>query len=166
MAQVVDSEDDPALRTGWLLFTQSGLRPAEALALTWDDVDFADRWLRVGNAWGDTKTSAFRTVPISKRLTAELTEVRKAGHPAPLLGRGYVWWSERWKRACGRVGIVLPAGTSLYVARHTTATLMVAAGLDVTEVQRILGHSTVTTTQVYVKTLPMRLKSAVEKLFD
>jgi integrase len=166
VSDIVAREDDPLLRTGWLLFTQSGLRPAEALALTWDDVDLADRWLRVGNAWGDTKSSQFRTVPISKRLATALAEVKAEGHSAPLGGRGYVWWSKRWKQACDRIGVILPKGTSIYVARHTTATLMVAAGLDVTEVQRILGHATVTTTQVYVKTLPMRLKSAVEQLFD
>jgi integrase len=166
VAAVVDAEPDPLLRTGWLLFTQSGLRPAEALALTWDDVDLSDRWLRVGNAWGDTKTAHFRTVPISRRLAAALAEVKAAGAVAPLGGWGYVWWSKRWKQACERIGVVLPKGTSIYVARHTTATLMVAAGLDVTEVQRILGHANVTTTQVYVKTLPIRLKAAVEKLFD
>lgn len=48
--------------------------------------------------------------------------------------------------------------------RHTFATLLHANDVDVLEIQSLLGHSSITSTQIYTHTSSSRLKAAVNKL--
>ena len=64
----------------------TGVRISEALALTWDDVDFATRTLRIvrsrkAEGRGSTKGDRFRSVDFGARLEAVLRALRGAGEP-------------------------------------------------------------------------------------
>ena len=48
--------------------------------------------------------------------------------------------------------------------RHTFATLLHASDVDVLEIQALLGHASITSTQIYTHTSSSRLRSAVKKL--
>lgn len=50
-----------------------------------------------------------------------------------------------------------------HIIRHTTATLSLQSGMKITEVQKLLGHATVSTTQIYAETLQTDVKNAHEK---
>jgi site-specific recombinase XerD len=56
-----------------------------------------------------------------------------------------------WHQACDGAG-VSSVGRDVHAARHTAATTMVAAGVPLTTVQAVLGHSTIAVTQRYVTT--------------
>jgi site-specific recombinase XerD len=51
--------------------------------------------------------------------------------------------------ACRKAGI---EGVRWHVMRHTFASRLVAAGVDIVTVQQLLGHSTVTATMRYTQT--------------
>lgn len=59
---------------------------------------------------------------------------------------------------CARVGNQLSKHVTPHVFRHTTATHAVANGMPVNEVQKLLGHSTIATTMVYVETSMANIK--------
>jgi integrase len=133
----------------------AGLRPGEALALTWSAV--RDRTLLVEAAVsegvaGDTKTRRRRTVRLLPPLRADLGQWRLAagrppedglvfpGHDGrPWSPAAYKNWHRRvFRPAIAAVGL---AGARPYDLRHSFVSLLIAEGHNVVEVARQAGHS-------------------------
>jgi len=76
------------------------------------------------------------------------------------LRRERIW--ELLKRYSERVGT--PPDVSPHTLRHSFATHMLAGGADMRQVQEMLGHASIATTQIYTHVDPSRLK-AVHKKF-
>jgi integrase len=166
----------------------TGMRPGEALALRWADVELERGTVRIertlsrpGSAYEfrPPKTPrSRREVPLSPMLVRALREHRSA-QAARRLGLGSAWDDQDLVFA-GPIGgpldelaiyrrhfrpIAAKAGlaptTRLYDARHTFASLALTSGVPVHEVSRILGHSTVTLTlNTYSHLLPDRASAA------
>lgn len=58
----------------------------------------------------------------------------------------------------------LPKHISFHTARHTNATLLIYNGMNITSVQKILGHKSVKTTQIYTTIMDMTLVRDLEKI--
>ena len=54
---------------------------------------------------------------------------------------------------------------TFHAARHTCATLLLSQGVPITTVQSILGHTKVSTTQIYAKITPSTIEKDIEKAF-
>jgi integrase/recombinase XerD len=76
------------------------------------------------------------------------------------LRRERIW--ELLKRYARRVGI--PPEVSPHTLRHSFATHLLAGGADMRQVQELLGHASIATTQIYTHVDPTRLK-AVHRRF-
>jgi integrase/recombinase XerD len=76
------------------------------------------------------------------------------------LRRERIW--ELLKRYAARVGA--PPDVSPHTLRHSFATHLLAGGADLRQVQEMLGHASIATTQLYTHVDPTRLK-AVHKKF-
>jgi integrase/recombinase XerD len=143
----------------------SGTRVAEVVGLDVIDIDLEDRTALVTG-----KGSKQRLVPIGAHavsaIQSYLPDRRKtlAGRPDPgavflnvrggRLSRQGVWGIVR--KAAKRAG--LPADSvSPHVLRHSAATHMVQGGADLRSVQEMLGHASISTTQVYTKVSPDHL---------
>jgi integrase len=145
------------------LLAYSGIRPGEALALTWEHV--RDRTLLVEQSNSDgeiksTKTGQRRTVRLLRPLAIDLAELRlasgkraQAGLVLPN-GRGGPWRETDWRnwrkrvyqpaaRACG------VSGSRPYDLRHSFCSLLIYEGASVVEVARQLGHSPTMTLDTY-----------------
>jgi len=142
----------------------SGLRPSEALALTWSHVRERTILVERGVVLGQlktTKTGRTRTVRLLSPLSADLSEWRLArGRPPDdtliFPGRdGSVWSDDAWRywrrkifgpaaRAAGLQAPVRP-----YDLRHSFVSLLLAEGANVVEVARQAGHSPTMTLSTY-----------------
>lgn len=139
----------------------TGLRPCELYALTWADIDLAQGEVRVhrglhqrkGDCWfAPTKSDrSDRTVSLPDWASALLKPLRGLGplvtHPQGFEGhmRPSVV-SNRYRRHLKAKKLTyLP----LRDLRHTHATLMLEAGVDLVVLSRRLGHSTVAITDQY-----------------
>ena len=76
------------------------------------------------------------------------------------LRRERIW--ELLKRYAIRIGV--PSNVSPHTLRHSFATHLVAGGADLRQVQEMLGHASIATTQIYTHVDASRLK-AVHKKF-
>ncbi len=55
---------------------------------------------------------------------------------------------------------------TFHTARHTTATYLMYKGVSMAVVQKILGHTKITTTQIYAKVMDMTTEKELEKVFS
>lgn len=143
------SERDRALIE---LLYSSGLRRAEVGALNVGDVDFLSGTVRVFG-----KGSKERIVPVGgTALTCLRAYLRSRGSPAdgePLFSslrgarlsdEGVVFVVRRWVRRSSLLKKVTP-----HVFRHSFATHLLNRGCNIREVQEMLGHADLNTTQIY-----------------
>ena len=143
----------------------SATRVAEVVGLDVIDIDLEDRTALVTG-----KGSKQRLVPIGAHAVSAIQSylpdrrTTLAGRPDPgavflnvrggRLSRQGVWGIVR--KAAKRAG--LPADSvSPHVLRHSAATHMVQGGADLRSVQEMLGHASISTTQVYTKVSPDHL---------
>lgn len=75
----------------------------------------------------------------------------------------YIIW-QRTSLHIKAAGIDLPRKRGAHLLRHTFATNLVRKGVNLIEIQRLLGHSHVAVTEIYTHTSPEGLRSAVSVL--
>jgi len=171
-----------ALRDRAILETlyAGGVRISELVGLDLDDLDLRDGIARVLG-----KGSKERVVPLGRGARDALGEYLAHGRPeldrvGRGTARGRTRGSERgvflnarggrltrqgaWlivRDAGGRAGL----GDRIYphVLRHSCATHMLDHGADIRVVQELLGHASLSTTQVYTKVSPERLRAVYDQ---
>lgn len=148
----------------------SGLRISECQSLTWDRLREKERLVRVLG-----KGNKERIVPITDSLVERLglfkAKLTEAGHLVS--ATGFVFVSEDDKpysirtlrndiqnllREIGWEGKASP-----HVLRHSFATHLLENGAEIMSVKEMLGHSSISTTQIYTHVNAERLKQAFKK---
>jgi site-specific recombinase XerD len=147
-----------------------GLRAEELVSLGLHDVDWDGEQLRV-----EGKGRKTRYVPVGELAMAALRDYRdprqlewrahagqEAGGPLFLSKSGRRLSTSdvrrRLRKWTGRAGIA--GGASPHTLRHSFATHLLDGGADLRSIQELLGHASVSTTQVYTRVESARLKSA------
>jgi integrase/recombinase XerC/integrase/recombinase XerD len=143
-----------------------GLRAEEVVNLDSDAADFEGERLRIEGKGGKT-----RLVPMGEPAQAALSRYLDRARPA-LMGPGqesalFVSKSGRrlhpsdvrrrlqlWVREAAIAG-----GVSPHALRHSFATHLLEGGADLRSIQELLGHSSLSTTQVYTQVEPSWLQS-------
>ncbi|MEY3360793.1 MAG: hypothetical protein RL531_512, partial [Actinomycetota bacterium] len=151
----------------------TGVRISELVGLDRGDLDLEDRLVRVLG-----KGSKERVVPVGgsahRALLAYLRDGRPVlerpatrrlpGDPLLLNARG----GRLTRQSCWRIVTAAGARVGLtgrlspHVLRHSCATHMLDHGADIRVVQELLGHASLSTTQVYTKVSPERLRAVYE----
>lgn len=163
LLEVGNGRMGPIIET--LLYT--GLRRDELAHLAWADVDLQRRVIAVQakDGW-HPKDYEVRHIPMAPRLHELVKSLPRKDCPwvfstkndGPHLGHILSRDFRKLARACG------VKGASLHTLRHTFASHLVMNGTDIYTVQKLLGHSSIKTTEIYAHLAPDFLKAAVERL--
>lgn len=165
-----DLNDPAALRNRAILETMyaCGLRVSEVCSLTLAELDLNERILTVTGK-GDKQ----RIVPFYKRLRTLLTRYLRDSRALYLKEEhGFVFVSQRGAPITPRAVqlILAQAGQDAglnqplhpHMLRHSFATHLLDNGVDLRTVQELLGHSSLSTTQIYTHVTVDRLKQSVD----
>src|SRR3954463_3015395 len=151
------------------LFYSTGMRLSELQGLNRHDVDLVSQQVKVFG-----KGRKQRIVPIGDHATLAL---RNYESKRDALGAGVDRQAVFVARTGKRIGVRAvqkvvgkflkeidqEAGLSVHSLRHTFATHLLDAGADLRAVQELLGHASVSTTQIYTHTSIERLKQVYQK---
>lgn len=151
------------LRAILLVALNTGMRRAEILGLTWSQIDFETRRIKVEK----TKSEKVRFIPINDALFKQILNLKSKNGQSPFIffnpetKQPYQDMKTGFKRACRISGI---EGLRFHDLRHTFATRLVANGIDIETVRDLLGHHSIVITQRYTHSSDERKRKAVEIL--
>jgi integrase/recombinase XerD len=147
------------------LLYSSGLRVSELVTLRVEDLNFGGGFLRVVG-----KGSKERVVPVSRRALEKVKRYIKEFRPALLkkryseylflTGRGAPMTRQRFWQAIKAFGKQIGIELSPHTMRHSFATHLLEGGADLRSLQKMLGHSDISTTQIYTKVTMERIRKA------
>jgi site-specific recombinase XerD len=139
------------------LALHTGLRMGEQYDLRWQDVDWERRVLAITRS----KNGAMRHVPLNFTALRALTALRGANGGSEFACGGArsprYWFGPAVEQA-------KLAGFTWHCLRHTFASRLVMAGVDIRTVAELLGHKTLAMTMRYAHLAPDHQLAAVERL--
>lgn len=140
--------DTPEIRSAILVAAYTGLRASELLALT--STDLRKDTLTVGTS----KNGKPRLIPFPSLLRGPLSAL-------PL---GLDYWQLHKGFSAARKAAGLGPEVTFHTLRHSFASWMINAGVDILTLSKLLGHSSVNVTQRYAHLYDSTLRDAVRKL--
>lgn len=150
------------------LLYSSGLRVTELVSLKLEDAHLEAGFLRVLG-----KGSKERVVPVNMRAIKKLKHYINQLRPMILkkkkssylfvTSRGRPLTRQRFWQIMRALGKQIGIEISPHMIRHSFATHLLEGGADLRSLQKMLGHSDISTTQIYTKVTTERLKKVFTK---
>ena len=150
-----------------LLCLVYGLRRGEALGLRWQDIDWKNDCIHIcgqytigenGNEYRNAlkTSSSYRKLYLQPYVKDELYKAYKALHKTGRI-KEYICeleglpspnaMTKRWRKFADNNGF---EGVRLHDLRHSSAMIMVESGVDINTIKKHLGHSKISTTEIYL----------------
>lgn len=162
----------------------TGMRLNELVNLTWRNVNFNTRIITVGDEEFTTKGRNQRYIPICDEALTSILNQRERAYPQPFpkgrekiipIGSNYVfskpsgekytgdYFSKAFKKACRAAGI--DKSIHFHSLRHSFASNLAQKGVSLYTIKELLGHSSISTTEIYSHLNMDSLKEAI-RTFD
>ncbi len=169
----------------------TGLRRGEICALHWTDVDFdskvlyvrrtMSRYAKFGLVVNDPKSKSSRRKILLPDLAIQALQEHRERQKQERLRAGDIWIDQGFVFTNRRGGRIEPhyvlrhfkkmlhdlglSDMRFHDLRHSAATILLALGVDLKVIQKLLGHSTISiTADIYAHLLPSMQEEAMEKL--
>lgn len=147
------------------ILISTGIRISEASQIKMADISFKEKTIIIhgkgkkervlGLTNAGTISNLKRYLGFRKAYGSEYLFVNRFGNQLSCHGIG-----EIYKRQCNKVGI--PHSSPHYL-RHSFATYLLENGADIRSVQELLGHESITTTEIYLEVTWKRKQLVLEK---
>src|SRR5271157_3191012 len=139
-----------------------GLRVSELSHLMVEDLEFERNVLHVRSGKGDKDREVVLEDRTRAAIDRYLTDRTLAGESTPrLFPVGPVTVERVVRRAAQNAGI--PRRVTPHMLRHTLATALLSRGCDIRYIQKLLGHASVATTQIYTHVDTAALQTAYQR---
>lgn len=152
----------------------TGMRLNELVNLTWRNVNLTTRIITVGDEEFTTKGRNQRYIPICDEALNSILNQRENEKIIPI-GSNYLfckpngekytgdYFSKAFKKACRAAGI--DKSIHFHSLRHSFASNLAQKGISLYTIKELLGHSSISTTEIYSHLNMDSLKEAI-KVFD
>lgn len=164
---ILECTTDTFERVMVLMGLYTGMRREEICRLTWEDVDWGRKLIQIVGRDGWTpKDYEAREIPLHPVLEKVLRGWKRENGQAPYLFSLHdrkpdgIYLLRIFKRIIKNAGVK----GNFHTMRHTYASHLVNAGVDLYTVSKLLGHASVKTTEIYAHLQPSSLHQAVLKL--
>ncbi|GAA0115226.1 site-specific integrase [Clostridium senegalense] len=136
----------------FLIALKTGMRLGEIFGLTWNNVDLINNKITVDKQWkrlntgtmgfGELKSkNSYRSIPIPEILSNELKKIEPKNEDERIIS-----YKNNGTRLNGKLK---KYGITFHELRHTYATQLISAGIDLKTVAYLLGHDIKETMQTY-----------------
>jgi site-specific recombinase XerD len=151
--RIIDAPDNLKHRLLLMTTYSAGLRASEVIALKPEHIDSKRMLIKVENGKGGKDRYSL----LSEKLLKELRHYYKTFRPNPYLFPSaykdrpilsYESLRTVYENARKKVGIT--KGPGLHTLRHSFATHLLEAGYDIRKIQVLMGHSSLSTTMIYL----------------
>lgn len=145
-------------KRAFLFSCLTGLRRSDVLALRWGDVRKVGDMTRI--VFEQQKTRALEYLDISPQAVQYMGSRKRDNERVFDVNAPQCTYALR--QLCANAGI--NRKITFHCGRHTFAVLMLDLGADIYTVQKLLGHKSIETTQIYAKMLDKRKQEAVLRI--
>lgn len=171
LESVLEKITQPAVRDIVQISFYMGFRLGEATFLKWKNVSFNHNSITVGDESFSTKSRKSRSVPMHPKVKEIIERLkngnknlkenylfRKKGNQP--FTRDYI--SKKFKQACREAGI--DESIHYHSLRHSTGSLLAMNNVSLFTIQKILGHSNPSVSQIYAHLQLDTLREAINKI--
>ncbi|ABN70257.1 phage integrase family protein [Staphylothermus marinus F1] len=162
--KLLESIRDPLDKLILSILLDTGLRSKELLGIRVSDIDFENRTITITSTKYDKERKVLVTSRTMELIRSwiKLNNLEKEDRLIPLTYSGLY---KRIKRLGRRASI--PAWKIRpHILRHTFATQALRKGLSLPYLQRLLGHSDIKTTQIYLHVTIEDIRSEYDKIME
>ena len=147
------------IKRAFLFSCTTGLRISDIKRLTWKDIETSNELTRL--ALRQKKTSTIVSLKLSQTQMQYVGERGKDDDLVFVLPSGTTveTYLKNWAKEAG-----ITKHVTFHVARHTFATSLLTADVDLYTTSKLMGHSDIRTTQIYAKIIDKRKDDAIDKL--
>ena len=161
-------ENNPETVHIWKTFLYTGIKLGELFGLKWNDIDWSERKIHIRRSRTEsTKGYQSRVVGLNVELSKILKEWKMKSPKSDYVfpnRYGFMRVSDLrtpFKTALKNANL---EGVSIHNLRHTAAKLMELGGASPFEIQKVLGHSSIKTTLLYLQHSEIDLLAVANKI--
>ncbi len=152
------------------LLLTTGIRVGELVKIDIEDIVLADSSLKI-NGKGNRQRLVYLFEPMLNQAIAQYLPLRRTrtteSRKLFITEAGIPFTTQKTRKLLGNLACSagIERRITPHMLRHTTATQLLESGLDIRYVQKLLGHQSISTTEIYTHVTDQGLRNALRRAY-